>query len=65
MKNRGNILEDILKSVGIPVYSDSSVSIFDGEEVKLVLSFLNVLDNVYNDIDLVSIMFSVIGKFSL
>ena len=65
MKNRGNILEDILKSVGIPVYSDSSVSIFDGEEVKLVLSFLNVLDNVYNDIDLVSIMFSIIGKFSL
>ncbi len=63
--NRSKILEEALKANNIPVFSDVSSSIFDSEEVKLVLSFLRVLDNKYQDIYLVSIMYSVIGMFNL
>lgn len=63
--NRVSILENILKNNGIDVFSDVASSIFDSEEVKLVLSFLRVLNNKYQDINLVAIMYSVIGMFNL
>lgn len=64
-KNKGIILENILKQYNIPTFSDSNSNLFDSDEVKSVISFLQVLDNPYQDIPLVSIMYSVIGKFSL
>ena len=65
VKDKADIFERILKENDIPVFSDSSSSIFDGEEVKFILSFLRVLDNPYQDIYLVSTMYSIIGGFSL
>lgn len=65
IKDKGNILEKTLKSFNIPVFSDSITSLFDSDEVKCVMSFLQVIDNPLQDIPLVSIMFSIIGKFSL
>ena len=63
--NKANVLEKVLKSQGIPAFSDTSSNIFDSEEVNLVLSFLRVLDNKYQDIYLIAIMYSIIGKFTL
>ncbi|MDO4283123.1 MAG: helicase-exonuclease AddAB subunit AddA [Clostridia bacterium] len=65
IKDKGEILSKVLKSQDIPVFSDASSSLFDGDEIKLVLSFLRILDNPYQDIYMVSVMFSIIGKFSL
>ncbi len=62
---KASILEEVLKKNSIPVFSDVSSSIFDSEEVRLVLSFLRVIDNKYQDIYLTAIMYSVIGGFNL
>lgn len=65
IKDKGEILAKTLKSQDIPVFSDSSSSLFEGDEIKLVLSFLRILDNPYQDIYMVSVMFSIIGNFTL
>lgn len=65
VKNKAEIIEETLKENNIPVFCDTSSSIFEGDEVKLILSFLKILDNPYQDIYLVSIMYSIIGNFSL
>ena len=57
--------EQILKSENIPVFSDVATSFYNGQEVGLILAFLKVLDNYYDDISLVSIMYSIMGGFSL
>ena len=65
IKDKGQILEKTLKSHDIPVFSDASSSLFDGDEIKLVLSFLRILSNPYQDIYMVSVMYSIIGNFTL
>ena len=65
IKGKAEIMEKILKENNIPVFSDVSSSIFEGDEVKLILSFLKILDNPYQDIYMISIMFSIIGNFTL
>jgi ATP-dependent helicase/nuclease subunit A len=41
------------------------VNLFDNDEVKLILSFLKVIDNPFQDIEIVSLMYSIVGKFTL
>lgn len=65
VKNKADIIEKALKENDIPVFCDTSSSIFEGDEVKLILAFLKVLDNPYQDIFLISIMYSIIGNFTL
>lgn len=65
IKDKGEILENILKENGIPAFSDTSSSIFESDEVKLILSLLRIIDNPFQDIYMVSVMYSIIGKFSL
>lgn len=65
VKNKANIIEEVLKENNIPVFCDTSSSIFEGDEVKLILSFLKILDNPYQDIYMISIMYSIIGSFTL
>lgn len=65
IKNKAEIIEKELKRNNIPVFCDTSSSIFEGDEVKLVLSFLKIIDNPYQDIYMISIMFSIIGNFTL
>ncbi len=65
VKNKAEVIEEALKENNIPVFCDTSSSIFEGDEVKLILSFLKVLDNPYQDIFVISIMYSIIGGFSL
>ncbi len=65
VKNKANIIEETLKENNIPVFCDTSSSIFEGDEVKLILSFLKIIDNPYQDIHIISIMYSIIGNFTL
>ncbi|MEG2645611.1 MAG: helicase-exonuclease AddAB subunit AddA [Clostridia bacterium] len=65
IKTRSDIIEKALKSEEIPVFCDAYSNIFEGEEIKLVLCFLRILDNPLQDIYLVSVMYSIVGGFSL
>ena len=65
IKNRGNVLEKVLKENNIPAFSDAVSNLFEGDEIKLVMSFLKILDNPLQDIPMISIMYSIIGDFSL
>ncbi len=62
---KANIYEEVLKSKNIPCFSDVSDGFYNGQEVLLILSLLKVIDNRYDDIALVSVMYSIIGKFTL
>ena len=65
IKDKGMILENVLKENGIPVFCDVSSSIFESDEIKLVLSLLKVIDNPIQDVYMVSVMYSIIGNFTL
>ncbi|MCX8074715.1 MAG: helicase-exonuclease AddAB subunit AddA [Clostridia bacterium] len=65
IRDKGNILNNILKQYLIPVFCDAGSNLFDSDDIKLVISMLKVLDNPYQDIELVSVMYSIIGKFNL
>lgn len=65
ISSKGVILEKVLKQEGIPCFCDGTSNIFLSDEVKLVISFLKVLDNPYQDVDLIAVMYSVVGNFSL
>lgn len=64
-QNKANIVETVLKENNIPVYTDTKEGFFKSDEILLIYSFLKVLDNPFNDIAVVSIMFSAIGRFGL
>jgi ATP-dependent helicase/nuclease subunit A len=65
IKDKGNILTKILKENNIQAFSDSNVNLFDNDEVKLILSFLKVIDNPFQDIEIISLMYSIVGKFTI
>ncbi|MFD1039015.1 helicase-exonuclease AddAB subunit AddA [Virgibacillus byunsanensis] len=51
---------DELKKQGIPVYAELSTGYFEAIEVKIMLSFLKVIDNPRQDISLASVLHSPI-----
>jgi len=65
IKDKGNILTKILKDSNIQAFSDSNVNLFDNDEIKLVLSFLKIVDNPLQDIEIVSLMYSIVGRFTI
>ena len=65
IKGKGSILEKALKKFSIPAYCDTSTNLFLSDEIRQVIAFLRIIDNPLNDIDMLSIMYSVIGNFSL
>ena len=65
IKTKGVIVEEILKKYGIPAFSDASTSLFSSDELKLVISLLKIIDNPYQNVEMISVMYSIIGGFSL
>ncbi len=62
LSTSGKIYLDVLNSLGIPAYIDSSYSLFDCYEVNTALSMLKIIDNPLQDIPMLSILLSpVIG----
>lgn len=52
---------DVLMNRGIPAYCDSSEGYFDVREVKLLLSYLAVIDNPLQDIPMAAVLLSFFG----
>lgn len=54
------IIVEELKKQGIPVYAELSTGYFEAMEVKIMLSFLKIIDNPLQDIPLASVLKSPI-----
>lgn len=52
---------DVLMNRGIPAYCDSSEGYFDVREIKLLLSYLAVIDNPLQDIPMAAVLLSFFG----
>ena len=63
-KGKAPIFEKELMEKNIPVYSDMSAEYIDSMEIQTILSLLKVIDNPMQDIPLVTVMRSSIGKFT-
>lgn len=55
---------DTLKKFGVPAYVPDEENYFRANEVQVVVSLLNLLDNARQDIPLAAVMLSAIGGFS-
>ena len=63
-KGKAPIYEKELMEQNIPVYSDMSSLYIESMEIQTILSLLKIIDNPYQDIPLVTVMRSPIGKFT-
>ena len=63
-KNKANIFEQEIINQGMPVFSDTSQEYLDSIEIQTIISLLRIIDNPMQDIPLVTVMRSNIGKFT-
>ncbi len=57
-------MADILNRYGIPAMCESHTGYFQSREIQLVLNYLAIVDNVYQDIPMASVLLSSIGKWT-
>ncbi len=57
-------MAQLLSDAGIPAVCDSKTGYFETREVQLALNYLAVVDNVYQDIPMASVLLSPIGDLS-
>lgn len=65
MKNWAGVYEEVFVKEGIPIYTDDSSGYFEAMEVKVFLNLLSIVDNRAQDLPLLSVMRSPIGKFTV
>ena len=58
------IYEQEILNLGIPVFADSSQEYLDSIEIQTIMSLLKIIDNPIQDIPLVTVLRSPIGKFT-
>ena len=58
---RAEVMAELLNHAGIPVVCESKTGYFQSREVQLVLNYLAIVDNVYQDIPMASVLLSSIG----
>lgn len=63
--NWGQIFEQVLIDHGIPLYYEGGSGFLNSLEIEIFLNLLKVIDNKRRDIELLSVMRSPIGKFSI
>ncbi len=63
-KNSGEYFADALSARGISAFCDTGLGYFDCEEVRLLISFMKIISNPYDDINLVAVMRSPIYRFT-
>ncbi|MCD7872210.1 MAG: UvrD-helicase domain-containing protein, partial [Clostridiales bacterium] len=64
VKNHISVYNEVLSSFGIPVICDNSTNLFENNEIKILISFLRVIDNPMQDIPLLALMMSPLYGFS-
>ena len=62
--NIASVYEQELLNLDLPVFSDSSQEYLDSIEIETIMNLLKIIDNPMQDIPLVSVMRSYIGKFT-
>lgn len=62
--NIAPIYEQEILNLQLPVFSDSSQEYLDSIEIQTIMSLLKIIDNPMQDIPLVTVMRSNIGKFT-
>ena len=63
-KEKANIYEQEIIKLGMPVFSDSTEQYLDTIEIQTIMSLLKIIDNPIQDIPLVTVLRSNIGKFT-
>lgn len=63
-KTTAPIYEQEILKLQMPVFSDSSQEYLDSIEIQTIMSLLKIIDNPIQDISLVAVMRSNIGKFT-
>ena len=58
------IFEEVFNENGIPFYYDGGTGYFETIEIQIVVNLLKIIDNIRQDIPLLSVMRSPIGSFS-
>lgn len=58
------IFEEIFNEQGIPFYYDGGAGYFETIEIQVILNLLRIIDNIRQDIPLLSVMRSSIGSFN-
>lgn len=64
VSNRGEIFRNALINEGIGVYTENSPVYFDNYEIKLVISFLQVINNPYDDVAIIALLRSPLFAFT-
>lgn len=64
VSNWADIFEEIFNDEGIPFYFDGGTGYFETIEIQIILNLLKIIDNIRQDIPLLSVMRSPIGKFT-
>ena len=59
-----DILKKTLESEGIPAYISSGKGYFAAPEIRVILNYIAILNNPRQDIPLLGVMHSVLGKFT-
>ena len=62
--NLAPVYEQEILALDMPVFSDSSQEYLDSIEIQTIMSLLKIIDNPIQDIPLVTVLRSFIGKFS-
>ncbi len=63
-KKRASEYADAMSALGIPVYTEAGSSFLNTVEVQTVLSFLQIIDNPYQDIPLLAVLRSPMFGFT-
>ena len=58
------IFEEIFIEQGIPFYYDGGAGYFETIEIQIILNLLRIIDNIRQDVPLLSVMRSPIGSFN-
>lgn len=61
LKGWTDVFSRVLSKEGIPIHTDSRSGYYETLEIKLLLDYLRILDNPYQDIPLVAVLTSVFG----
>ena len=64
VKNWYNVFEEVFNREGIPFYFDGGSGYYETIEIQLIINLLKLIDNIKQDISLISVMRSTIGNFT-
>ena len=64
VKNHIGAYSEALTERGIPVVCDNSSNLFDNNEIKMLISFLKVIDNPRQEVPLLAVMMSPLYGFT-